>query len=70
MRVIPIGEITYQGSEHRIGGMIMFAKILLVVSNWFERAERRRREAFLARATDIVDLENRIRELEKGYVPM
>jgi hypothetical protein len=46
----------------------MFAYILEKLSNWFESAERSRREAYLAASTDIVQLEQRIRSLEKnGY---
>jgi hypothetical protein len=46
----------------------MLAYILERVSNWFETAERRRREAYLALSTDVVDLEQRMRTLENdGY---
>jgi hypothetical protein len=46
----------------------MFAYILEKLSNWFETAERRRREAYLAASSDIVQLEQRIRSLEtNGY---
>ncbi|WP_153074959.1 DUF3563 family protein [Paraburkholderia bonniea] len=46
----------------------MFAYFLENLSNWFERAERNRREAYLASSTDIVQLEQRIRSLEaNGY---
>ncbi|GLU30182.1 DUF3563 family protein [Trinickia caryophylli] len=46
----------------------MLAYILEKLSNWFEAAERRRREAYLASSTDIVDLERRLRALESnGY---
>jgi hypothetical protein len=46
----------------------MFAYILEKLSNWFETAERSRREAYLAEASDIVQLEQRIRSLEiSGY---
>jgi hypothetical protein len=38
--------------------------------NWLDRAaaraERERREAFLAQATDVYDLEQRMRRLERG----
>ncbi len=48
--------------------IIMFAYILEKLSNWFEAAERRRREAYLASSVDIVQLEQRIRSLEtNGY---
>lgn len=47
---------------------IMFAYILEKLSNWFESAERNRREAYLASSSDIVDLERRLRSLEAhGY---
>ncbi len=47
---------------------IMFAYILEALSNWFEAAERRRREEWLASSSDIVQLEQRIRSLESdGY---
>lgn len=46
----------------------MFAFILEALSNWFEVAERTRREAYLASSSDIVQLEQRIRSLESnGY---
>ena len=46
----------------------MFAYILDNLSNWFETAERRRREAYLASSADLVQLEQRIRSLETaGY---
>ncbi|RKP50585.1 DUF3563 family protein [Trinickia fusca] len=46
----------------------MFAYVLEQLSNWFESAERNRREAYLASSADIVDLEHRLRNLEAhGY---
>ncbi|AET89502.1 hypothetical protein BSFA1_17900 [Burkholderia sp. SFA1] len=46
----------------------MFAFLIEKLSIWFEAAEQRRREAFLAQSTDIVQLEQRIRSLEtNGY---
>jgi hypothetical protein len=46
----------------------MFAYFLEKLSVWFETAERDRREAYLASSADIVQLEQRIRSLEKsGY---
>jgi hypothetical protein len=46
----------------------MFAYILEKLSNWFEAAERRRRESYLAASADVVQLEQRIRSLEaNGY---
>ena len=47
---------------------IMIAYIVEKLSNWFESAERNRREAYLAASSDIVQLEQRIRSLEtSGY---
>ncbi|MCX5542555.1 MULTISPECIES: DUF3563 family protein [Paraburkholderia] len=46
----------------------MFAFLLEKLSNWFETAERRRREAYLASSADMVQLEQRIRTIESnGY---
>ena len=46
----------------------MLAYIIEKLSNWFESAERTRREAYLASSFDIVDLEKRLRALESnGY---
>jgi hypothetical protein len=46
----------------------MFAYVIEKLSNWFESAERTRREAYLASSSDIVQLEQRIRALEtNGY---
>ncbi|HWT38756.1 MAG TPA: DUF3563 family protein [Paraburkholderia sp.] len=46
----------------------MFAFLIEKLSNWFETAERSRREAYLAASSDIVQLEQRIRALEtSGY---
>ncbi|SAL81470.1 hypothetical protein AWB68_06146 [Caballeronia choica] len=47
----------------------MFAFLLEKLSIWFETAERRRREEYLAQSSDIVQLEQRIRSLEtNGYM--
>jgi hypothetical protein len=47
---------------------VMVAYIIEKLSNWFESAERTRREAYLASSSDIVDLEKRLRALENnGY---
>jgi uncharacterized protein DUF3563 len=47
---------------------IMIAFVVEKLSNWFESAEQSRREAYLAESADIVQLEQRIRELEtNGY---
>lgn len=46
----------------------MFAYLIEKISTWFEAAEQRRREAYLAQSTDIVQLEQRLRSLEvHGY---
>lgn len=46
----------------------MIAFLIEKLSNWFEAAERSRREAYLAASSDIVQLEQRIRALEtNGY---
>jgi hypothetical protein len=42
----------------------MFAYFLEKLSTWFETAEIRRREAWLASSTDVVQLEQRLRSLE------
>jgi hypothetical protein len=56
------------GSEPDPWRNIMFAYILEKLSNWFETAERSRREAYLASSSDVVDLERRLRSLEtNGY---
>lgn len=44
--------------------MAMLVKLLDSLNNWFENAERRRNEAFLAESKDIIELEHRIRQLE------
>lgn len=46
----------------------MFAKLFEIVNSWFENAERRRREEYLAQSTDICELEYRIRALETGAI--
>lgn len=47
----------------------MFAFLLEKLSIWFETAERRRREEYLAQSSDIAQLEKRIRSLEtNGYM--
>jgi uncharacterized protein DUF3563 len=46
----------------------MLAYIIEKLSNWFESAERTRREAYLSSSSDVVDLEKRLRALESnGY---
>jgi hypothetical protein len=37
------------------------------LDSWFADQELRSREAFLAQAVDIVDLEQRLRSLERGH---
>ena len=37
------------------------------LDNWFSDQELKSREAFLAQAVDIVDLEQRLRWLERGH---
>ncbi len=39
---------------------------LAAVDDWFNRQRQNDREAFLAQATDMVDLERRMRELDEG----
>ena len=46
----------------------MIAFVIEKLSNWFETAERSRREAYLASSADIAQLEQRIRSIEtNGY---
>jgi hypothetical protein len=46
----------------------MFAFIIEKLSVWFETAEQRRREEYLAQSSDVAQLEQRIRSLEaNGY---
>jgi hypothetical protein len=42
----------------------MFAFLLTRISRWFERAEQRRNDAYLAGARDLAELERRMRSLE------
>jgi hypothetical protein len=45
-----------------------FAFFLEHIGYWFELAERRRRDEYLAGARDLIDLERRIRSIEReGY---
>ncbi len=47
----------------------MFTYILEKISNWFDSAERSRRDAYLASSADVSDLERRLRALENsGYM--
>lgn len=46
----------------------MLTYIFASLNVWFETAERRRREAYLASSSNIAELEHRIRTLEdNGY---
>jgi hypothetical protein len=46
----------------------MIAHIFASLNQWFENAERNRRDAYLAKSTNIAELEHRIRALEEsGY---
>jgi hypothetical protein len=66
MRVIP--DANSPGIAESLEHTIMFAYFLEKLSNWFETAERRRREAYLASSSDIVQLVQRIRSIESnGY---
>lgn len=42
----------------------MFAFLLKRISLWFERAEQRRNDEYLAGARDLAELERRMRSLE------
>jgi Protein of unknown function (DUF3563) len=44
----------------------MFAPFLVLLNAWFEKAERKRREALLASSQDIYELEHRIRTFDKN----
>ncbi len=44
--------------------IIMFAFLLKRISLWFERAEQRRNDEYLAGARDLAELERRMRSLE------
>jgi hypothetical protein len=48
------------------GENAMFAPFLVLLNAWFEKAERRRREALLASSRDIYELEDRIRTYDKN----
>ncbi|CAB3760264.1 hypothetical protein LMG29542_03798 [Paraburkholderia humisilvae] len=47
----------------------MFAYLLEKLGEWIERAEHRRRHDYLAQASDLVDLERRMRSLERNGYP-
>jgi hypothetical protein len=42
----------------------MFAFVLQKLANFFERAEQRRRDAYLASSADLGDLERRMRAVD------
>jgi hypothetical protein len=44
----------------------MIAPFLVLLNAWFEKAERKRREALLASSQDIYELEHRIRTFDKN----
>ena len=44
--------------------IIMFAFLLAWIGRWFERAEQRRNDEYLAGARDLAELERRMRSLE------
>jgi len=61
-------QITGDRRTESLEHTIMFAYFLEKLGTWFETAERRRREAYLASSSDIVQLEQRIRSIESsGY---
>jgi hypothetical protein len=49
--------------------VMLFAFLLDHSGRWFERAERRRRDEYLAGARDLADLERRMRALERDGYP-
>ncbi|WP_409077005.1 DUF3563 family protein [Paraburkholderia sp. FT54] len=49
--------------------LMYFALLLDHIGRSFERAERQRREEYLAGARDLVDLELRMRALERDGFP-
>jgi hypothetical protein len=46
-------------------GVIMFSLLLTRIHHWFERAEQRRNDEYLASARDLAELERRMRSLER-----
>ncbi|MFP3550859.1 DUF3563 family protein [Paraburkholderia sp. SIMBA_049] len=46
-----------------------FALLLEHIGRWFDCAERRRRDEYLAGARDLAELERRMRSLEKDGYP-
>jgi hypothetical protein len=49
--------------------VMLFGFLLDHIGRWFERAERRRRDEYLAGARDLADLERRMRALERDGYP-
>jgi hypothetical protein len=47
----------------------MFAYFLEKLGELIERAEERRRHAFLSQATDLADVERRMRSIERDGYP-
>ena len=48
---------------------ICFAFLLEHVGDFFERAERRRRDEYLAVARDLIELENLMRSIDRDGYP-
>ncbi|CAB3759810.1 DUF3563 family protein [Paraburkholderia solisilvae] len=48
----------------------MFAYCLEKLGEWIERAEERRRNEYLSQSSDLVDLERRMRAVERGGYPV
>ncbi|MCX4159328.1 DUF3563 family protein [Paraburkholderia aspalathi] len=48
----------------------MSVSLLTPIGDWIERSERRRREEFLAASADLVELERRMRWLERNGYPV
>jgi hypothetical protein len=49
---------------------IMFAYCLEKLGEWIERAEERRRHEYLSQSSDLVDLERRMRVVERDGYPV
>ena len=50
----------------RIGIGAAFQRFIEALDNWFYRQRLKDREAYLAQATDVYDVERRMRELERN----
>lgn len=46
--------------------IIMFGFLLTRILGWFENAEQRRNDAYLASARDLAELERRMRSMERS----